>query len=279
MKHHGPERGRGWRVPAAALAVLLPLAACSSPEAVQAAEPATRLFERAFVVGASMSTGMQLDADLATVVDAMVRVEHGPVETRADLFLFANSPAMGAEQIDAALANDATLLVALDFLFWFGYGVTDDRIALLDVGLGLLDRVPCPIVVSDFPNMEEAVGKMLAPEQMPTADELAALNAHLAAWVARNPRVTMIPMAECAAAMRAGDAFSIGRYTWPADSNDLVLQEDQLHPTLEGLAALAHLMGVMLVERGVVTERDVDLDLRRVLGELGEEFESAEMQD
>ena len=180
----------------------------------------------------------------------------------------------------------ATLVVAVDYQFWFGYGTRGkngnrvrgaaDRVAFLDVGLELLDRIDAPIVLGDFPDMSDAVGRgMLSAPQQPNTVGLEQLNARLYEWASSRERVTVVPLAAIVEKMRTGDAFTVGRHRWPANAIERVLQDDRLHPTTEGLGALGHAIGLAMLEAGLVGVDELDPDLVRLMDELGEEFEDA----
>jgi len=237
------------------------------------------------VIGASMSDGMGLETNLAGVLEVMLQGERAPVDSASSTFLFANPVELGGEMLAEARAARPTLLVATDFLFWFGYGTMNaeqgllvsesERLVLLDSALVQLEAFDCPIVVADYPNMEDAVGKMLLEAQLPEPQTLVALSERVRAWAAERSDVIVVPMDRIVREMRAGKAFTIGRHAWPEESTERMLQEDQLHPTIEGLCAIAHWIADALVARGVLTEDQVTLDLALVLEEYGEVFEDA----
>lgn len=261
-------------LPVAAVAVL-PLA-FQAPVA-EAPAPVHPLHQ-VVVLGASVTMGMDLGTDVADVLEETILREHDPVLADHDFRFFLRPLEIATEQVEFALGADASLVVGVDFLFWFGYGdlgvepehATDARLALLERGLALLDRIAAPLVVGDFPDMSEAIGKMLRREQVPDAAALERLNARLAAWARERGDVIVLPLSRVIADMRSDRPLTIGRQDWPAGSSDLLLQPDRLHPTLEGLAAVTHLVAERLVAGGVVSEDDVDLDLARVLDRLGE---------
>ena len=52
-----------------------------------------------------------------------------------------------------------SLIVAIDFLFWFGYGAGKDaegRMASLEQGLDLLEGLMGPILLGDLPDVRHA---------------------------------------------------------------------------------------------------------------------------
>jgi len=241
----------------------------------------THLLDRVVLIGASLTGGFGMDVAFDEVFEATIARDHGPLAAKSNLlFYLGPGPEGGAQAAFAAEANP-TLLVAIDFLFWFGYGMTnaegeflgteEQRLQLLEHGLGLLERFDCPIVVGDFPDMSDAVAtKMLHPRQMPQHETLARLNARLRAWAEERGDVFVLPLSERIRDMRAGDPFRIGRGAWPADSGHRVLQDDQLHPTIEGMAALANEIALMLSGAELTEEEDWELDLALVLDEFGE---------
>lgn len=256
------------------------------PVSRDAADTDATALERVVVIGASLSDGFQIEAKLHDVIEVMIQPEHEPIVNGADSFVFANPVEFSKKQIELARATDPTLLVALDFLFWFGYGTLDpklgrlafkdERLQLLERGLSFLDEFDCPIVVGDFPNMAAAVGGgMLSPSQLPDPESLEALNARLRDWAAANANVVLIPLARVVEDVLEKEPFRVGRHRWPADCVDRMLLPDMLHPTIEGLAAIAHLIGVNLVDRELVPEGKLETDLVAVLDELGEVFEDA----
>jgi hypothetical protein len=258
--------------------------------------PAAPLLQRVVMMGASATYGFgatlkierpvvkdkitavsNVAVNFGEVVEAMLRVPHDPVTTHANLYFFSNPMDIGPQLIQRAKLRKPTLVVALDFLFWFGYGdgnrehkpiaSEDERLALLDEGLRLLEQLDCPIVVGDFGDMSKAVGGMLMPQQMPAPETLDRLNVRLREWCNTHPRVIVAPLAKIVEQMREDKGFTIGSRQWPAGSAASVLQRDELHPTVDGLIALAHLVADALAQHGLVdVEDNFELDSAKVLG-------------
>jgi hypothetical protein len=169
--------------------------------------------------------------------------------------------------------------VAVDFLFWFGYGTInaegkplaseDERLALLERGLELLEDFECPIVVGDFPDMSDSIGLMLLESQVPEEATLERLNARLRAWAAERKNVAVLPLAHGVETLRSGEAFTLGKLSYPEQSTERLLQSDHLHPTLEGLVLIAHLVGQALTEIGAAREQDFRSEVGEVLERLG----------
>lgn len=232
---------------------------------------AGHLFDRITVVGASASDGFGVSVradqkegepkppavsmNLADVLrygaTEASTPKHPVIHHYASGFFFMNPGPVGRGEIDRALKANSTLLVALDFLFWYVYGTVDAsgepfadenaRVANLEVGLAQLDRVLCegvPIVVGDIPDMHDAIGKMLSKPQVPKAETLKLVNERLSKWVHDRPGVRMIPLASILDSLKSGAEISLGGKVWDPTKLGALLQKDQLHPTYCGTVAL-----------------------------------------
>ena len=111
------------------------------------------------------------------------------VGSRADVAMFMNPEERGERQVLRTLGSQPDLVVAVDFLFWFGYGFApgargghDERLELQARGLELLDRLLCPIILGDYPDMSGADARILSPRMIPEPETLAELNRRLRAW-------------------------------------------------------------------------------------------------
>jgi hypothetical protein len=259
----------------------LSLALCALFLARPQGAPETRpdALERVAVVGASLSDGFGLDHDLAEVLDAMILLEHDPITQSTTMYFFVDPLRTGPEELEAAALEDPTALVAVDFLFWFGYGTLnaegkplaseDERLALLDHGLELLEDFDCPIVVGDFPDMSDSIGLMLLESQVPDEPTLERLNSRLRAWSAERKNVSVLPLSRIVTTLRSGDAFTLGGLSYPEKSSERLLQSDRLHPTLEGLVVIAHLVSQALAELGAARAQDFRSEVQDVLERLG----------
>jgi hypothetical protein len=168
-------------------------------------------------------------------------------------------------------------VVGIDFLFWFGYGAKDaygrtidrepQRLELLEKGLAFLDDLECPLVVGDFPDMSAAVGKMLGPEQMPKLTTLPLLSRRVREWAAKRKQTIVLPLSELVPQLGSSGELHLGRHTFPAGTE--LLQDDHLHPTLDGLTATAQLICDTLVKQELAREADFDFDLASVQKKLG----------
>ncbi|MFQ5506437.1 MAG: hypothetical protein ACE5F1_16830, partial [Planctomycetota bacterium] len=141
------------------------------------------LLARVVTIGASLTSGAAAELPLAKILDLAIAGEHRRVQQFATELFFMKPRLSGKAQIDRCVRRRPTLVLGIDFLFWYGYGQmrgTDEiprRLRLLEEGLEQLARLDCPIVVGDFPDMRGADPRMLSPVQVPSKKALAALNA------------------------------------------------------------------------------------------------------
>lgn len=243
--------------------------------ASSATRTAPAALQRLAVVGASLSDGYQVRHDLAAVLDALVRPPHGPVTKSATVFFFANPLETGPGELELASFEEPTALVAVDFLFWYGYGTVNadgqaltseaERLVLLEKGLALFEDFDCPVVVGDFPDMSDSIGKMLTEAQVPAPETLELLNARLHAWAAEREHVAVVPLAKTVETLRSGEPFTIEGLAYPADSTARLLQSDLLHPTQEGMVVIARLVARALVDLGAAADQDFHADVESVL--------------
>ncbi|MCH2160672.1 MAG: hypothetical protein MK085_02240 [Phycisphaerales bacterium] len=240
---------------------------------------------RIAAVGASATAGFGIVVPQDTALGRIpkgwslaqsIRVASGEEVVVSDLgtgFFFMAPHSTGEKLMARALKAGPDLLVAVDFLFWFAYGTQGpnqeqmrspaERLAMLEVGLAILDTYDGPIIVGDLPDMSGAIGKMLSRRQVPSPATLETLNARIHEWIDARPRVRLFPLAGFMEKLRAGKAFDVGDHRWQeADLAD-VLQRDQLHPTLLGQVALVQVLDVVLDEHDMVSDIRPELDADR----------------
>ena len=227
------------------------------------------------MIGASVSAGFQLSANLASALEASIVGEGSTTQTFANSLFFLNPLDVGEAEVDQALEHDPTLVVAVDFLFWYGYGGMNaegaaleeetERLELLEEGLEQLEEFECPLVISDFPDMSASVGRMLTRRQMPAPETLTALSKRVRAWAENRPHVIVLPFAQLVHDLGSNEPLKIGRHEWPGGSTRRLLQRDRLHPTLEGLCGIALLVADQLVEHELASSDEFNFDLEQVL--------------
>ena len=209
--------------------------------------------QRVVVIGASASSGFVLSEPfggtntdkcrLSHYLDAAITTPHDPLKNLASPMLFMSPEAIAAQEVEAATNRHPSLVVAVDFLFWFCYGAgrTDaDRAERLEYGLRLLDKISCPLIVGDIPDASQATNSgIIGPAQVPSETARAAANARIRQWAATRPDATVVPLNDFMAAVKANAAIP-GKYiSIPAGKTYSLLQADRLHPNAQGAAMLS----------------------------------------
>ncbi len=255
-------------------ASLLAVFACVA-EPLQPVAPHDPALKRVSVIGASVSAGYRLRTNLALALHATMAHDGVEVVSHAQPRFFLAPLSFGDDAVEAALDEKPTLVLAVDYLFWFGYGTVgadgapikteEDRLKLLEVGLKYLERLDCPILVGDFPDMSPSIGERLLKVQMPKAETLAKLNERFHAWAAKHENVVVLPLAKFVGDMREGQPIKIGEHTFTVDEIRHWMQRDRLHTTDEGLVALSLLVDETLVEHKLAAAGDFTFDPKSVL--------------
>jgi hypothetical protein len=247
---------------------------------------AAHVLDRVVAIGASATDGfgavvavdkgertVHAKVELDEALRACMKRDGCEVASLGDIFFFASPINVGPGLLEPALAMKPTLVVGIDFLFWYGYGendkdgnpITDEsaRLALLEEGLKQLERVECPLVIGDFPDMSGAIGLMLTKAQVPKAETLAKLNQRVREWAKGRSKVMVAPLGQLIADMNEGKPVVIGSLQWPEGSQKTLLQRDRLHPTAEGMLCLAMLAVRQVAEAGLeIQEHDLVTDLQ-----------------
>jgi len=207
---------------------------------------------RIVMVGASASAGFTESEPLggpttpqyclSRYVDAALLVPHEPVRNLAHAMFFVNAEAAGRYQIDQALNARPTLVIGVDFLFWFCYGdgpADKDRLQRFEKGLKLLEAVQCPLVVGDIPDASGAADSALDADQIPSSEAMSAANRRLKEWAARRPHVVIVSLSGFMRAALANQALTLHGHTLEEGKTRMLLQSDKLHPSPPGCAVLA----------------------------------------
>lgn len=265
-------------VTALATAHAAPQAAKPAAVPSAAAAPKRHAVEQVAIVGASLSEGFQAAPGWGAAFEASFARAGKVASNHSSSLVFMDLAGYGLAQAELALEEAPTLLLAIDYLFWFGYGSQDvdgkpvadeaQRLEMLERGLKSLEKFECPLVLGDFPNMSEAVGRILMPAQMPKAETLDKLNRRLREWAAPRENVVVIGLSSWVEELKSGKAIRIGERTYAAEVTKTWLQEDRLHPTVAGLAALATLVQHELATRKFVAANDYHSDAAAVLERL-----------
>ena len=167
-------------------------------------------------------------------------------------FFFMNPGPTGRGEINRALKIKPTLVLALDFLFWYVYGTVTaegkpmttsaERLSNLELGLEQLDRIVnagIPLVIADIADMHDAIGKMLSENQVPDVQTIGSANVRIMEWVKARPLVKIMPLSQILETLKKGGSIELAGKSWnPAELGEL-LQDDQLHPTFAGTVVIA----------------------------------------
>lgn len=222
-------------LPATALAQQAPAPADSAPR-----ESASRTTPVIAVVGASVSAGYKTGVKLSRAVAA---TSAKPLELvdRSDVTFYFGPADRGEKALKGLDEVRPDLVLAIDYLFWFGYGTrpAEQREDFLRRGLALLETVDAPVLVGDLPVFE--AGGMLSPPMVPTPEALASMNGILREWAAEQEHVTLFPLAQLLESVRAGDSVTVAGKPLRLDSK-AILHADGLHLSPEGMALLASLV-------------------------------------
>ncbi|MFT3687203.1 MAG: hypothetical protein QM783_20155 [Phycisphaerales bacterium] len=244
------------------------------------------------ILGASASAGFGCETtvppdnravlvDMESVYNASVPGWHGDPLFLADASFYTRARTAAKEQMDAALAANPSMLVAIDYLFWSVYHGRDsamspdnllrDRLDALEQALAQLDRFQGPILVGDIPDMSPAIGRMLSKQMVPPPDQLATFNQRIHQWAAARSAsapAIIVPTAQLALQIQAkGDVTT----SYGPLSADNLIQKDQLHPTPTGLAAMLREGLHGLADRKIIGPTDFRSDLADITSRLPNE--------
>lgn len=206
------------------------------------------------VVGASMAAGFGLDpkanpfmgqassVQLAQIIDASVLVEHAPPVNHADFMFFTAPESTAKRQLKKIEEAKCSAVVAIDLLFWLGYGQQSDadRMKELEAGLTALEAFKVPVLVGDLPDFADADvdPMMLDKAAIPSREALDKMNARIGAWAKAKKNVVVVPIADALAKLLADEELVFGPNKYPKGSRGGLLMPDHLHTTLEGTCAV-----------------------------------------
>lgn len=269
---------KAWGFPMLACALL---AGCAGEPPSKPPPPAApkRPWDRIVLVGASVSAGHITSEPfggpktaryhLDRYLNAALLAPHEPIKNFASAFFFVRPEATGRRQIKRAPAARPTLVIALDFLFWYCYGDGDtdeERLKRFAEGLKLLESIPCPLIVGDIPDASGVPGKMLRPNQIPRANALSDANRLLRQWAADRPLVVIVPLARFMRQSRADQRLTVRGQNFPDGKPRELLQADGLHPTPPGCSVLALMvLDAFVPEEPCVSASEVRWDFTQVL--------------
>lgn len=219
-------------------------------------------WERPVIIGASLSDGFHvrgMGAPFASRrserlglhhhLKAAITAEHGPFLNLGSNWTFLATEGKGKYQVKRALKVEATVVFAIDFLFWYlsaepkqrGRGFRDlTRLEFFEKGLAHLATLKCPVVVGNIPDAKSSIGKILKPEQYAGAETIVKANARLVAWLKDHPNIALLDLHRFHQLASTNQEMEVVGQTIPeGQTRKLYLQWDELHPTPTGASAIA----------------------------------------
>lgn len=226
----------------------------------------TKTLSRIAVIGASMSDGFGVrvtttlpdgkkiseGVNLAELVKVACKDPTVVVSNYTTSMYFMNPARTAQSSATRACGDNAqempTCVLAVDWLFWNGYGVSNvrgeklsgdtERMELLDNALACLEPMCAaniPIVLGDFPDMHSAIGGgMISAPMVPSVECLAALNARVAQWALTKKNVCIVPLSKLTQDLLQKKPIHAAGREWDAQTLGPLLQKDRLHPTFAG---------------------------------------------
>lgn len=246
-------------------------------EAVPGATPAAAsIFREVVVLGASLSGGFGLQGELQTDFDLSRSLELAvpgiEVQSLGNNFFFSDPGVLGAGQVRRAAELDASLVIALDFCFWYVYAPGDPcerRRRGLERCFALLDEIEAPLLLGDLLDATPALAgssaftggrPVIRPWQIPDSDCLDELNERLYAWAAERENVHIFPIAAFFDDLDSPETLALRGNVYDEARKGTLMQRDLLHPNYRGLAAAT--LGALdgLASAGVIDSSSVQWD-------------------
>ena len=242
--------------------LVLALCVALSAAARDEAKPLSRIA----VIGASMSDGFGVrvsttladgkkiseGVNLSELVKVACKDPAVVVSNYTSSMYFMNPARTAKSSAARALGANAqeipTCVLAVDWLFWNGYGVSNmkgeklsgdtERMELLDNALACLEPMCAaniPIVLGDFPDMHSAIGGgMISAPMVPSVECLAALNARVVQWALTKKNVCVVSLSKLTQDLLQKKSIHAAGRDWDAQTLGPLLQKDRLHPTFAG---------------------------------------------
>ena len=242
------------------------------------------VLHRVVVTGASVTAGYGLKTppikgdlggypiNMKHIMEGVITSPHEDVVLFSDTMFFRNPEKNGSEYIQKIIEYKPSLVVGIDFLFWFAYGGTglpenipEKRMVDFEYGLELLSKIKTPLIIGNLPDMHSAIGKMLSAHQVPSLSTLKKLNTRLREWASNRSNVIIVNVNQLFSAAMNDEEITVLNTTWQSGSQEKLLQKDMLHTTFEG-TVIASLLIVETLELEC-TETDPKVIMKKAAAE------------
>jgi len=246
------------------------------------------LWTRPVIIGASLSDGFHHSEighifkkpksdrlSLEKYFEKAILAPHGKITNFGSSALFLAVDASAKNQINRASKKMPTLIIAPDFLFWFVYGKPSMRgegleklpfADFLERGLQYLDQFRCPIALGDIPDCRQLLGGILDKKQYERTDSIKKVNSRIKEWAAQKPNVTLIPIASFFETVSQNKKITLlGKTIKAGKTYKTLLQQDGLHPTERGSAAITLLLLETLHASKHLSKADVLWDMEEII--------------
>jgi hypothetical protein len=236
------------------------------------------LWSRIVMIGASASAGF-IESEpfggpttsklrLNRYLDAALMATHEPVRNLASAMFFMQPEQQGQSQSERARQSNPSLVIALDFLFWYCYGdgPTDkERLQRFEQGLKMLETFGCPLIVGDLPDASAAAERMLTADEIPSPAALSAANRRLKEWATGRKQTVVVPLSAFMRNAMANKPLTVHGHTLGEGKTRVLLQDDKLHPSAAGCAVLAlAIFDSFLSNQTAVSSSDIRWDAKEV---------------
>jgi hypothetical protein len=263
-----PLNSSRWKVLALALLALLFVAPATRAQDSIGVAPAPanltaeHTLSRVTFIGASVSAGFgnarELQVGRSIPLGDFFEGMLSPELDGSDIHDFGSSQfftspiKLGKRQVEQALEQRPTLVIGIDYLFWYAFGYprrgNPRRSEGLQMGLKRLESISCQLIIGDLPNVDHALlgksplrggGAILQKGQLPSEAERVRMNKVIYEWAEQREQVQVFPLADLMQRMVAGEKMELQGNEWRVESLDQILQEDLLHPRTRGMVWVA----------------------------------------
>jgi len=129
-----------------------------------------------------------------------------------------------------------------------------------------LDQFRCPIALGDIPDCRQLLGGILDKKQYERTDSIKKVNSRIKEWAAQKPNVTLIPIASFFETVSQNKKITLlGKTIKAGKTYKTLLQQDGLHPTERGSAAITLLLLETLHASKHLSKADVLWDMEEII--------------